>query len=266
MMELFDPLTGLIIVLFGLLIGIVSGMFGVGGGTMIVPLFNLVFGMPIVNAAATSLLCIMPTAFSGAVKHLHQKTVHLKVGVILGATGAVASVFGALISEHVPALLIVILTAIVIFFSSFRMFVEARRPPAVDETKSLQERGDKIRRSMPLVIVLGICAGLMAGLIGVGGGFVIVPFCVAYLGFRMSEAAGTSLVAIGIIAIPGIIMHAVLGQIEWFYGLALIIGTVPGAQLGAWLITKLPENYMRIAFAILLCIVGGLLIANNLVF
>jgi uncharacterized membrane protein YfcA len=111
-------------------------------------------------------------------------------------------------------------------------------------------------RSLVLPAVIGVIAGGIAGLVGVGGGFIIVPFCVTYLGYSLKKAAGTSLVSIAVIALPGIVAHALLGHIWWFYGLAVIVGTIPGAQLGAWLIARLPERPMRFAFAALLTCIG----------
>jgi len=264
-MHIIDLPTGLLVVLFGLIIGVLSGMLGLGGGTMIVPLLNLVFGMPMINATSTSILCIAPTALSGSIKHLRQKTAHVKVGLIMGLSGAVASVLGSLISGALPDLIVVLLATAIILFCSIRMLLEARKKPNPDEEAlSFEERGAKISRGLPFACGLGFFAGLMAGIVGVGGGFIIVPFCVAYLGFQIKEAAGTSLIAIGIIAIPGIITHALLGQVEWFYGLALIIGTIPGALVGAWLINILPDRPMRVAFSILLIIVGVLLVWSNI--
>jgi uncharacterized membrane protein YfcA len=112
----------------------------------------------------------------------------------------------------------------------------------------------------PLVFAVGLLAGLLAGIVGVGGGFIIVPFCVAYLHFPMREAAGTSLIAILLTALPGILTHALLGHIWWLYGIALIIGTIPGAQLGAYLSTKLPERALRIAFVCLLLVAASMLL------
>jgi uncharacterized membrane protein YfcA len=109
-------------------------------------------------------------------------------------------------------------------------------------------------------LAIGLVAGLIAGIVGVGGGFIIVPFCVAYLGFTMKEAAGTSLIAIVFIALPGIISHALLGHIWWLYGVALIVGTIPGAQLGGYLATRLPERALRVGFVCLLIVAGTMLL------
>jgi len=265
-MQAFDPLAGVIIALCGLAIGVLSGIFGIGGGTMIVPLFNLVFGLPMIASTSTSLFTIVPTAISGAIQHVRQKTAHLKVGIAFGVTGAAASVFSALFADRVPDIVLALLAAAVIIYSSVRMFLAARKAGAGGQGREEQAppaaslRG----RSLAVVMCIGVVAGIMAGLVGIGGGFIIVPFSIAYLGFSMKDAAGTSLVAIAVIAVPGIVTHALLGHIEWFYGIALVVGTIPGAQIGAWLVPRIPERVLRAAFGALLLCTGGLMVLNNI--
>ncbi|MCL1891031.1 MAG: sulfite exporter TauE/SafE family protein [Coriobacteriia bacterium] len=262
----FEPQMVLLIVLCGFAIGVLSGMFGIGGGTLIVPLYNLAFGLPMIAATATSLFTIVPTALSGALRHLRQKTIHFKVGIIIGLTGACFSVIGSLIAGSVPELVLVLITVAVILYSAITMILKAREKSFTPTTGTEQaaQKASDLRKRSALFIVLGAIAGLTAGLVGIGGGFIIVPFCVAVLGFSLKEAAGTSLLAISIIAIPGIIAHGMLGQIAWLYGLALIVGTIPGAQLGAWLAAKLPERPLRAAFGILLCVSAVLLLVKNI--
>jgi uncharacterized membrane protein YfcA len=277
----------------GLFIGVLSGMFGIGGGTLIVPLLNLAFGLPALTSAATSLFTIAPTAVSGATQHLRQKTIDVKAGVIIGCTGAASSALSASFSDQVPALVIILLTAAVIIYSAFRMFASAHsqekqkdRPSAREKQKDrpsarLARPSARSARLAPaphsgtakiapshrtvFCACLGVFAGLVAGIVGVGGGFIIVPIGIAYLGFSMKQAAGTSLVSIALIAVPGIAVHALLGHVAWLYGLALIIGTIPGANVGAWLIMRLPERALRMAFGILLVFAGILLVARQLV-
>jgi uncharacterized membrane protein YfcA len=249
-----------IVVACGFGVGALAGAFGIGGGGMIVPLLHLAFGLPMLNATSTSLLTIAPTAISGSYKHLRQKTADLKVGLIMGVTGAAAAVVSSLYSAYLPELAIIILTGCVILFSVAMMFKEIIKPAKAAPSPQTSTA----KNSVILPIIIGLIAGGIAGLVGVGGGFIIVPFGIAYLGFSMKQAAGTSLISISIISLPGIITHAVLGHIWWLYGLAVVIGTIPGAQLGAWLIAHLPERPMRIAFAILLLLCAALLLIEPL--
>ena len=303
----------LIVAVGGLVVGVLSGMFGIGGGTMIVPLLNLVFGVPIAGAAATSLFVIAPTAVSGGIRHMQQKTADIRMGLLIGTAGAMTSAFGAWLSESAPSLVLVTLTAMVILYSASRMFKpisipkvdappgEGKETDGVDAIDSASDIGAVVvtgtvgapsantnvaapasgttapaagttapapsgllTRQNIIAVVLGLFAGLIAGLVGVGGGFIIVPMTITLLGFSMHRAAGTSLLAIAIIAIPGIISHALLGHIWYLYGLALLVGTIPGAFLGARLAMHVPERALRLAFGVLLVFSGCMLIVNQL--
>jgi len=290
-----EALDFVFVIICGFGIGALSGMFGIGGGGMTVPLLFIGFNLPIVSATSTSLLTIAPTGISGSIRHFRQKTVSLNTGLLMGGFGAIASMGGALLAGSLPPSITIILTAVVILFSVTMMLrslfkdktlgtkevepqkVEEPEKPAGRVTAAAEDataetiigkadvKAKRKKDTVPLsfILVIGLIAGLIAGIVGVGGGFIIVPFCVAFLGYSLKKAAGTSLVAISLIAIPGIITHAVLGHIEWLYGVALMIGTIPGAQLGSWLIAKLPERPMRFAFAGLLTCIGILMLAQE---
>ncbi|MDR2035173.1 MAG: sulfite exporter TauE/SafE family protein [Coriobacteriales bacterium] len=259
----------IVVILCGFGIGALSGMFGIGGGGMIVPLLYIVFNLPIVAAASTSLLTIAPTGISGSIKHILQKTASIKTGLVIGGSGALASVGGSLIAGSLPSYLIIILTVTVIIFSVGMMLRTLLRDKALGTGSELL--GSPLREEVPrrgaaplvLPLIIGLIAGGIAGIVGVGGGFIIVPFCVAFLGYPLKKAAGTSLIAISLIATPAIIAHALLGHIWWLYGVAIMIGSIPGAQLGSWLIARLPERPMRFAFAGLLTLLGVLMLAQE---
>ncbi|MDR1421663.1 MAG: sulfite exporter TauE/SafE family protein [Coriobacteriales bacterium] len=264
----------IIVTVCGFGIGAFSGMFGIGGGGLIVPLLHMAFGLPIIAATSTSLLTIAPTGISGSIKHIRQKTASLKTGLLIGGSGAFASVGGSLAADSLPEYLIVVLTVAVILFSVGMMLWAQIKGGDSDTTANPEERLSRNATSLEkhqqnklislaLPLCIGLIAGGIAGIVGVGGGFIIVPFCVVYLGFSMKKAAGTSLIAIAIIAVPGIVTHALADHIWWLYGLAIIIGTIPGAQLGAWLIARLPERPMRFAFAGLLLIVGAMMLLQE---
>jgi len=295
-----EAIDFIFVIICGAGIGTLSGMFGIGGGGMTVPLLFIVFDLPIVTATSTSLLTIAPTGISGAFRHFRQKTASLKTGLLIGGFGAIASVGGSFLSDILPSYVTIALTGVVILFSVAMMLrtlfkdrtlgtreakvkeeaVEKKDAATLRVTAAIEDATADIvvgkadakveekrgEDSIPLVysLVIGLIAGLIAGVVGVGGGFIIVPFCVAYLGFSLKRAAGTSLVAISLIAIPGIVAHAWLGHIAWLYGVALMIGAIPGAQLGSWLIARLPERPMRFAFAGLLTCIGALMLIQEL--
>jgi uncharacterized membrane protein YfcA len=262
-MEIF---TFILVACVGLIVGMLSGMFGIGGGTVMIPVLNLVFRLPILAATATSLFVIAPTAISGTIRSLRQGSIDIKSAILIGAPGALTSIFSSYISDMLPALVITIAAGIVILYSAFEMIRVAlkgssKNSAAADESKNIF----KTEVSFTIVrVCLGLFAGLVAGIVGVGGGFIIVPISIAYFGFMFKQATGVSLLAIAIIAIPGIITHALLGHIEYLYGLALMVGSIPGANLGVRLIAKIPEKTARVLFGIMLVVSGVMLVVRSL--
>lgn len=104
----------------------------------------------------------------------------------------------------------------------------------------------------------------MSGYVGVGGGFLMVPLMVAWIGLPMRLASGTSLVGIMILAIPAAVSQSLLGNIDYLVGIATAVGAIPGAFLGACLVTRVPERTLRILFSVLLGIGAILLIVKEL--
>ncbi|MDD7961600.1 sulfite exporter TauE/SafE family protein [Microbacterium thalli] len=118
--------------------------------------------------------------------------------------------------------------------------------------------GDKARRSPRFYLAcvgVGLAAGLLSGLFGVGGGTVIVPLLVLLLGFDQRLAAGTSLAAIVPTASVGVISYAVTGSVAWIPAIILAVGAVIGAQIGSWLLAKIPQNALRWGFVGFLVVV-----------
>jgi len=261
-----DYLVYLLVTLFGLIVGTLSGMFGIGGGAMIVPLLNLVFQLPMLNASATSLMTIAPTSISGSYRHLRQRTVDVPTALAFGIPGAVTSACSAILSGYLDDWIILVAAISVISFCAFRVFKEAFKKPIDDSGRTSELRFKNPTSTLLASAAIGALAGFIAGVVGVGGGFIIVPFGIAMLGKTMKEMSAISLLAIAIISIPGIISHALFEHIYYAYGLALIIGTIPGAMFGVWLIARVKEKALRIAYGCVLVFSGCLLILNRLVF
>ena len=112
-------------------------------------------------------------------------------------------------------------------------------------------------------VAVGLIAGLCAGYIGVGGGFIMVPMMTSFLAVSMRRASGTSLIAIIILSIPGVITQALLGNVDFVAGIALAVGSIPGAIIGAKFVKKVPERQLRFLFAIFLFIAAVVLLLNE---
>lgn len=273
--------------LAGIFVGVMSGLLGVGGGTIMVPIFRLAFGMSPLASTATSLFAIIPTSISGVASHMRAKTCVPKLGVALGTGGALTSPVGVWLASVSPGWLVIVVAALVVGLSAYKMFKKALKAPRVAlpcrkaHTADAAATGDladspEPASSNPIPAQpnltrkqylqgagIGLVAGLASGYVGVGGGFIMVPMMLAILSIPMSLAAGTSLIAIMILAIPGVIEQAILGNINYFSGISIVVGTIPGAVIGARLVRVIPERQLRFAFGGFLLVAAVLLMLNE---
>lgn len=261
--------------LAGVFVGVMSGLLGVGGGTIMVPIFRLAFGMSPLASTATSLFAIIPTSISGVVAHARAKTCVPKLGLALGVGGAVMSPMGVWLASVSPGWLVICVAAIVIGFSAFKMFKKAVKcaptPRAGRAGGNVQAASAKAVADQPVLsrkqylqgACIGLIAGLASGYVGVGGGFIMVPLMLAVLGIPMSLASGTSLIAIMILAIPGVIEQGLLGNIEYLAGIAIVVGSIPGALVGARLVRMVPERQLRFIFGGFLLVAAVMLMLNE---
>ena len=294
--------------LVGVGVGVLSGLLGIGGGTIMVPLFRLAFGMEPIAATATSLFNIVPTSISGMWKHAKNKTSLPRVGIVCGLAGACLSPVGVWAANVSPGWAIMGAAAIIVAYSSFTMLKKALAAPkggaakegcracdgeamsaavatndataanlvatapvaaggsGVAGAQAAPFEAPAIRltpKFVAKVAFIGVIAGFMSGYVGVGGGFIMVPLFVSMLGIPMRLASGTSLTAVCILAIPGVIEQAVLGNIDYMVGIAMMVGSIPGAVVGANLVKRVPERALRFTFAAFLLLMAVLLIVNE---
>lgn len=277
--------------IIGIGIGILSGLLGIGGGTVMVPVFRLGFGMTAIQATATSLFTIIPTSLAGCINHIRNHTCIISLGVAAGIAGACLSPAGVYLASISPSWAIMLAAAAIIGYSAFSMLRKAlRRPPApVVEVLSretphpapsdahaggaspkgnsaesvLDDACSMNRRQLVAGAAAGLIAGLASGYVGVGGGFIMVPLFISLAGIPMKKASGTSLVAVTILAIPGTIEQMVMGNVMVSAGIAMAVGSIPGALVGANLVKRIPERTLRLAFGCVLLCVAVLLAVNE---
>ncbi len=292
--------------LVGVGIGILSGLLGVGGGTIMVPVFRLAFGMSPIMSTATSLFTIVPTSISGAISHVRNKTCLPALGLAAGLGGALTSPLGVQLASISPAWLIMMVAALIIAWSAVNILgkaikakpkpapasgagaaavpatatapataagvagasatAAARAGAALDQAASAPSPtdADKLsRKQLLLGGAIGLAAGVASGYVGVGGGFLMVPLFLSVIGIDMRKASGTSLLAVMILAIPGVIQQAIMGNINYVAGIAIAIGSIPGAIIGAKLVTYVPERTIRFIFGGFLLVAAVILVLNE---
>ena len=285
-MEAMVPLF-LVSLVVGLAVGVLAGPLGIGGGMLLVPAFKLGYAMDSLMCTATSLFTIIPTSVSGAISHIRNKTCLPKLGVAAGLGGACLSPLGVWLATLSPDWAVMGAAALIIAYSSVTMFRKALKAPKVPrgagagaadaaaKEAAAEDRAAAIERAhaeAPTIgwreaaigAAIGLFAGLASGYVGVGGGFIMVPLMMSILHVPMKLTSGTSLIAVMILAVPGTVTQALLGNINWIAGIAVACGSIPGATLGAKLIPKVPERQLRFLFAGFLVVAAVLLVVNQL--
>ena len=277
----------LVSLVVGLAVGVLAGLLGIGGGMLLVPAFKLGYAMDSLMCTATSLFTIIPTSVSGAISHIRNKTCLPKLGVAAGLGGACLSPLGVWLATLSPDWAVMGAAALIIAYSSVTMFRKALKAPKVPrgagagaadaaaKEAAAEDRAAAIERAhaeAPAIgwreagigAAIGLFAGLASGYVGVGGGFIMVPLMMSILHVPMKLTSGTSLIAVMILAVPGTVTQALLGNINWIAGVAVACGSIPGATLGAKLIPKVPERQLRFLFAGFLVVAAVLLVVNQL--
>lgn len=250
----------LILISTGAFVGFASGLLGIGGGFIMVPVqFFLLTALGVDPdtalrvAFATSLAVILPTAISGALGHWRRGAVMVVPAIILGLTGLVGGIFGAVISSNTPAAILSFIFGLLALSSALWMIMS--RYPEIKENPS---------NSKQSYLFWGFLGGFSSGLLGIGGGVVMVPLLNLLLKFPIHKAIGTSTAFIIFASIGGIItyiftgMNATglppysLGYVNLLQFVALAGTSIPMARVGVKAAHRLPDKELKYIFAALL--------------
>lgn len=229
-------------ILVGFVAGIGSGLFGVGGGVVTTPAVNVLLGGTAIEAVATPLPVIFPTSLVGAWTYQRAGEVSRRAAGWGAAAGMPGAALGAYLTRYVNAHLLLLVTSVLLAWTAFQ--VMRGRAPRVP-----WERGTTPAWKYAAI---GLGAGFVSGLLGVGGGIVMVPAYTVLIGMPIRRALGTSLVTISALVVPGTLVHWWLGHIDWAIFAVLTIGVVPGARIGARLALGASERTLRTAVSVFL--------------
>ena len=275
-MHIYLPVAGIsadvfLLLSIGLSVGILSGMFGVGGGFLITPLLFFI-GIPPAVAVATSANQIVASSFSGVLAHWRRRTVDVPMGLTLMAGGLAGAFIGVWVFNLLKEmgqvdLMVRIFYVVFLGIVGALMFVESlgvlmrgnqkRRPPERRARSWVQKMPMRVRYKVsglyisvfpPLMV--GFVVGLLSAIMGVGGGFIMVPAMIYLLHMPTKVVVGTSLLQIIVVASFTTLMHAEASQtVDVVLAVILLIGGVVGAQLGTRIGLKLRAEQLRIALA-----------------
>jgi uncharacterized protein len=219
----------------GLAAGILSGLFGVGGGIITTPAIQELLGGAPYVAIGTPLPVIIPTAVVGGATYARAGEVSWRAIRFAAGPGVLGAIAGAWTTTLVDPHWLLLVTAALIGWQAVRV--------GFGSDYAVRPRGSTPGWSYA---VLGGVTGFVSGLLGIGGGVVWVPLVTTMLGMPLKRALGTSLVLIAIVAVPGTIVHAALGHIDWSIFAVLAIGVVPGARIGANIALGTRERTLRL--------------------
>lgn len=234
-------------VLVGLLVGLFSGLLGVGGGIILVPLLVLLMHKGQKEAQATSLVVVALGATSGALTYGFSDFVHWESLLFLIPGGLVGTWIGTFLVKRVEARWLQLLFSVLLVATAFRIGLDSWTSP----TNFVE--GLTIASAIGFA-VSGLAMGFLSALLGVGGGIIVIPLLVALFGFPQQLAAGTSLVAMVPLALFGALRLSRSGFTQWFQGLRLGLASIPGAVVGALLALSAEAIVIQVAFAILLLV------------
>lgn len=283
-MDIYLPIAGqsvnaLFMVVLGFVVGLLSGMFGVGGGFLTTPIL-IFYGIPPTVAVASATTQITGASVSGALVHMRRGGVDLKMGGVMIVGGLFGSIIGAIVFRLlqttgqidlvIGSLYVLILGTIgVIMLKDALVALGYMKQPTAVQTGA---RHNRWVASLPLrwrfyssglyvsplaPLALGFVAGMLTVFLGIGGGFILVPAMIYLLGMAARVVIGTSLVMILAVSAATTLVHALTTRsVDIVLAALLLVGGVIGAQYGAVLATRIKPDLLRLALAIIILLVG----------
>ncbi len=234
-------------------IGITLGMLGGGGAILTLPMLVYAVNVEPKTAIATSLFVVGSTSLVGMLVHAKAGAVKWRVGAVFGGAAMAGAYLGGRVAHFIPAAVLLVLFGVIMVTTATMML------------KGRKDDGAAPRPlSVPHVLALGAVVGVISGLVGAGGGFLIVPALVLFGGVPMREAIGTSLFVIGLQSFAGFAGHAAHVHLDWTLVATITLASVLGSLVGARFASKVPAPVLRRAFAWLVIGMGLFLFAKQL--
>lgn len=269
-------------ILFGLIVGFALGLTGGGGGVFAVPL--LVYGLGVAprEAVGISLAAVGGTALSGVIPRLRRGDVEIRTGIFFAISGMVGAPLGTVLASLIPESLLLVLFAFLMLVVAWRMWRKSQNPGLASGVSS--DEGEEKRdlsacqrnedgtlrltsRCARLLIGVGLGTGILSGMFGVGGGFVIVPALVLFSGMQIHRAVGTSLFVIVLISASGVVSHMVRGNsVSLETAGYFMVGGIAGMFLGGLVAGRLKGPVLQKVFAWAIVFVAVFTLVKSLMF
>lgn len=243
-----------VVLALSLLIGVALGLLGGGGSILTLPILTYVAGIETKAAIASSLLVVAVTSGAGVIAHARAGRVRWRTGLVFGAAGMVGAFGGGRLAAYISGQFLMIAFALMMLATAVAMLRGRRETTAPAPTE------------LPIAKVLleGVIVGVVTGIVGAGGGFLVVPALVLLGGLRMEQAVGTSLVVITMKSFAGFAGHLGHVEIDWPITLAVTAAAVVGSFAGGALAGRIPPAALRKGFGGFVLIMAALVLLQEL--
>ena len=261
------------LILFGLIYGILAPILGIGGGFFFVPTLNVLFFLDIHIAITTSMFVILFTSISGTIKYYFTGRINkeiIKIGLILSVTTISGGILGSVFKEFISSLVLTIIFAICLACVGIYMIahsIKEKKNGQNEETTVIKENPSnklifsgsfldkekndvKYSLNLPLVLPLTFFAGILSGLLGIGGGLINVPTLNIICGLPIHFAVAASTFMIVIVAISNNLTNLFISSFDILLGVLLAIGAIIGAQIGPKIVEKISPRNLTLIFGI----------------
>lgn len=246
-----DPLLVATLAL-SVLIGLSLGVLGGGGSILTVPLLVYVAGLDAKEAIAASLFVVGTTSLAGMISHARGGRVRWRTGLIFGAAGMAGAYGGGILGGYLPGTVLLVAFSLMMLATSVAM-LRGRRSP------------ERRHSELPVgrVILDGAIVGLVTGLVGAGGGFLVVPALALLGGLPMGVAVGTSLLVIAMKSFAGFAGYLTSVSVDWPLVLGVTAAAIVGSLVGGRLAGKIPEELLRKGFAWFVLVMGVVVLVEQ---
>ena len=268
-----------ILISLGVGIGFISGLFGIGGGFISSPLLILV-GIPPAVAVGTTTVQVFASTSTGVVSHFQRKNIDYQMGLTMVIGGLVGTLFGVLILNNLKNIglidnylnsiyiILLIITAVFILYETAKVNIVHKNKKFKLHKHSwihglpfkIKFRKSKLYISVLAPLLIGFFIGVLTGLTGIGGGFILIPCMIYFLGMKTISVIGTSLFNITIVSFVSLFLQIYINQnIDFVLALGLIVSSSIGAALAARIVDILDQENLKVTFGMLLLIISSFL-------
>ncbi|MES2036812.1 MAG: sulfite exporter TauE/SafE family protein [Pseudomonadota bacterium] len=264
---MFLSAAELVVALIGALVGLIMGLTGAGGGILAVPALVYTQGFSMQQAMPMALLAVSSAAMIGAIEGLVRKLVRYRAAILMAVAGSLPTLLGVQVAQRMSQQWLMLVFAMILGVVAVRLIVQLRSPDCDDEKRAAMARINSSTgrfewsfKTGAVIACIGAVSGFMTGLLGVGGGFVIVPMLRHYTNASMHVAVATSLLVVSIVGSMGVGSALLSGaHLPVMLSAMFVATTVGGMLLARRIVLQLPAQKVQMIFvAVLVCVAASL--------